>query len=262
MRRVLVATAVVAALLGADQAASPTSAGPFDQPANPCLGPGGFTLLCPDLEMYPPYDLYSERTRTGRVRLRAGNVIESSGRGPVELRGRRSGARTMSVRQRIYRSDGSRLDVRTDGKLFFKAVPGQGRYWKFLHAARFELWSRAADGRLKDLVRTGPKVSYCFRDLRRVEPSPASPKKPFYPACSQDPDEQAVTLGTSVGWGDVYPATYNEQWIDVTGLRGRFAYVHIADPKNTIFESDEGNNRARVNVRLPYPVKTKPDSGY
>jgi len=48
----------------------------------------------------------------------------------------------------------------------------------------------------------------------------------------------------------------------VTGLRGRFAYIHIADPKNHIFESNEGNNRARVNVRLPYPVREKPDSGY
>jgi len=147
-------------------------------------------------------------------------------------------------------------------KLFFKAVPGQGRYWKFLDAARFELWSLTAAGKLKKPVRTGPKVSYCFRDLDRVDPSPASPRKPFYPACSQVANERAVTLGTSVGWGDVYSASYDEQWIDVTGLRGRFAYIHIADPKNHIFESDEGNNSARVDVRLPYRVKSRPDSGY
>ncbi|HEY6781259.1 MAG TPA: hypothetical protein VI111_09900, partial [Thermoleophilaceae bacterium] len=51
---------------------------------------------------------------------------------------------------------------------------------------------------------------------------------------------------------DVYPPSYPEQWIDVTGLRGCFAYVHTADPENGIFESNEHNNRAQVIVRLPY----------
>jgi len=119
MRRLLVATVTAGALLGAGQAALPASAGSGDPPANPCFGPARATLLCPDLEMYPPYDLYAERTSTGRVRLRAGNVIESSGRGPVELRGRRNGERTMSVRQR------NRAD-RTQGLLLLPR-PGQGR---------------------------------------------------------------------------------------------------------------------------------------
>jgi hypothetical protein len=38
----------------------------------------------------------------------------------------------------------------------------------------------------------------------------------------------------------------------VTGLRGCFAYVHIADPENGIFESNEDNNEAQAIVRLPY----------
>jgi hypothetical protein len=38
----------------------------------------------------------------------------------------------------------------------------------------------------------------------------------------------------------------------VTGLRGCFAYVHIADPENGIFESDEDNNEAQAIIRLPY----------
>ena len=61
-----------------------------------------------------------------------------------------------------------------------------------------------------------------------------------------------VTLGTSVGWSDVYPPTYPEQWIDVTGLRGCFAYRHIADPRNGIYESNERNNAATVTIRLPF----------
>ena len=38
----------------------------------------------------------------------------------------------------------------------------------------------------------------------------------------------------------------------MTGLRGCFAYVHIADPKNGIYESNEDNNEAQVIVRLPF----------
>ena len=61
-----------------------------------------------------------------------------------------------------------------------------------------------------------------------------------------------MTLGTSVGWSDVYPSTYHEQYMNVTGLRGCFAYVHVADPKNGIYESNEDNNEGETIVRLPW----------
>ena len=38
----------------------------------------------------------------------------------------------------------------------------------------------------------------------------------------------------------------------MTGLRGCFAYVHIADPENGVYESNEDNNEAQVIVRLPF----------
>ena len=55
-----------------------------------------------------------------------------------------------------------------------------------------------------------------------------------------------------MGWSDVYPPSYPEQWIDVTGLRGCFAYVHIADPNNRVYESNEDNNEAQLIIRLPF----------
>ena len=101
-------------------------------------------------------------------------------------------------------------------------------------------------------MRTGPKVVYCLRDLKRTDPGPRSPRTRVFPKCSQDPGKRTVTLGTSVGWSDVYPSQYYEQWIDVTGLRGCFAYVHRADPKNALWENNEGNNDAQRIVRLPW----------
>ena len=55
-----------------------------------------------------------------------------------------------------------------------------------------------------------------------------------------------------MGWADVYPSTYPDNWIDVTGLSGCFAVVHRADPGNDIFESNEANNVSSKIVRLPY----------
>jgi hypothetical protein len=218
---------------------------------NPCAGPDAGGLRCPDLQMRRPYAFRTERTPKGRVLLRATSAIKVRGRGPVELHGRRNGRRTMRVRQHIYRVDGSRLSVRSAGHLYFYFIPGQGRYWKFANAARFELWSVDGEGHRQRLVRTGPKLQYCFRDLVKTGGGPHSPRKRLYPGCNKNPRKRRVTLGTSVGWSDVYPAGYHEQWLDVTGLRGCFAYVHRADPENWIAESPEGNNDSQRIVRLP-----------
>ena len=191
--------------------------------------------------------------RPGRVVLRAGNSIDNVGLGPAELHGVRISGRLMRARQRIYRHRGGRIGIGTGARLFFKYIPGQASYWKFLYAARFELWRLDPRGRRVRRVKTGPKVSYCLRDFQRTRPGRRrSPPGRVYPACNTSPSKRRVTLGTSVGWSDVYPPSYPEQWIDVTGLRGCFAYRHTADPRNGIYESNERNNTASVTVRLPF----------
>lgn len=241
---------LAAAVLGALALVPGAGAAPRDE--NPCLTAAATSLRCPDLVMRAPFDLgFDRRVRPGRTLLRGGNSIDSEGRGPAELRGRRDGKRTMAARQRIVRTDGSRRSLDTGARLYFKAIPGQGRYWKFSNAARFELWRLDPLGNRVERVRVGPKVIYCLRDLKRSHPSRRSPRRMVYPKCNQSSRTRAVTLGTSVGWSDVYPAAYHEQWIDVTGLRGRFSFVHIADPRNGVFESDEQNNDAETIVNLP-----------
>ena len=231
------ALAVTAGVL----AAGPASTRELVDP-NPCIGPGAAALRCPDLVMKRPFGLRLERAG-GRLRLRAGNSIDSVGRGPAELHGVRTSGRYMRARQRIYKAGGGRIGVNTGARLQFKLAHLNKRYWKFFRAARFELWRLDSQGRRSRRVRVGPKVSYCLRDLFRSRGRlPRSPRRRVYPACSTFPGRQQVTLGTSVGWSDVYPPTYPEQWIDVTGLRGCFAYVHIADPLNGIYESNEDNN--------------------
>jgi hypothetical protein len=236
---VLAATATLAALV----AAVP----------NPCHDPV-LALRCPDLVMAPPSHLRVERSPSRRhVVLRMENRIVNIGTGPAELFGQRISLSEMRARQVVVDAAGGRRRIATGAELYFKSVPSRGgSYWKFQNAARFELWAVDLTAHRTTLVRTGPKHDYCLRDLDRVRGGPNVRRRRFFGACNQRARTREITLGTSVGWADVYPSTYPDNWIDVTGLRGCFAVVHRADPGNGIFESNEANNVASKIVRLPY----------
>jgi hypothetical protein len=220
---------------------------------NPCIGPGSEELLCPNLRIAPASEIYSQIV-DGHVLLRATSDVQSRGRGPMELRGRRDGWRSMKTNQRIYKVDGGHITVPSGAKLRFTYVGTYfgGSYWKVHQLATFELRRVGPDGKVGAVVRTSPKLNYCLRDLTRTRPDSHSPAGRVYPGCNQDPFRDRVKLGTSVGWSDIYPAAYHQQWIDVAGLRGCFAYRMIVDPKESLFESNENDNMSQRLVRLPY----------
>jgi hypothetical protein len=223
----------------------------------PCQNPR-LQLLCPDLTMSPPSDIWADTsTIPGRVLLRAQSSLNNVGLGPAQLDGVRAGRLAMHAHQVVQRRHGHPVTFATHARLFFYPVPGQGRYWKFEDAARFELWTLDRSGRLGRRVRVGPKHFYCLRDLVHTFPGPNSPAGPVYPGCNQDGTIGSDTLGTSVGWSDVYPSNYDDQWIDVTGLRGCFAYRMIADPGHHIMETNETNNAGQVIVRLPWGSRAR-----
>lgn len=226
--------------------------GPRSRPLNPCYGPRQAWWRCPNLRMSPPADVSLGRIGRRSI-LYSTNSLDSRGEGPASLRGTRDGRLTMAARQVLHRVGGGSATISTGARLLFKAIPGQYRYWKWNGAARMELWRLDSTGRPVELARSGPKTVYCLRDLkRRFGYLPDSPRQRVYPGCSQRLSQRTVTLGTSVGWSDVYPTSYHENWIDVTGLRGCFAYVHVADPTNVIYESNEDDNTSSVVVRLPF----------
>jgi hypothetical protein len=220
---------------------------------NPCHD-ATLALRCPDLVMAPPSHLRLGRSPSRlRVVLRMENRIVNLGAGPAELFGERVSLSEMHARQVIADAVGRRYRIVTGAELYYKSVPSRGgSYWKFKDAARFELWAIDRGGHRTVLVRTGPKLDYCLRDLDRVRPGPTVPRRRVFGACNQRALTRAVTVGTSVGWADVYPSTYPDNWIDVTGLSGCFAVVHRADPAQHIFESNEANNVSSKIVRLPF----------
>jgi hypothetical protein len=249
-RALALAVVLVGALLPAAAAsAQQTPLEPFD--VNPCNDPL-LALRCPDLAMRPPDDLRVRRA--GRVvRLLATNHIVNIGQGPLELRGAQSPSlpRFAKAYQVVRTRTGQPVYFPEAGWIYFKAIPGQGHYWKYYRAARFELWTLNPDGSRATLQRTGPKLSYCFRDLRRVRSWPRTPRRRIYPACSQTGGRHPLRLGVSPGWADIYPSSYHENWISVTGLRGCFAFVHRADPLGELVEAREDNNLAERIIRLP-----------
>jgi hypothetical protein len=226
---------------------------------NPCEGPEARELLCPDLLVGPAEDLFVDHRNGAGYKgsgtlLFAGNDIRSRGRGPMELRGRRHKRNWMRANQAIYEVGGGVRILQTEAELHFYSVGYEygGSYWKVHNPLSMEIWSLDRERQPLARVRKGPKVFYCFRDLERTKAMARSPHRRVYPACSQDPGRERVRLGTSVGWSDIYPSTYDRQWVNVSGLRGCFAFVMQVDPLNLLFEEDEGNNRSVRIVRLPY----------
>jgi Lysyl oxidase len=229
-------------------------------PLDPCARPA-LHLRCPDLVMSAPSELHLDRsTIPGRLLLRATSSVNSVGSGPIELRAHRSRGGRWTVYQAIYDRRGHARMYRTAARLTWKYVPGDrygygyvepASYWKVRHVAAFELWSLDANMQPVALARTGPKVDYCLRDLERTRPSRRSPRGPVYPACSQVAGITRDVFGTSVGWSDIYPYGYPEQWIDVTGLHGPFAFVQIANPDGLWHEASVANNASETFVSLP-----------
>jgi Lysyl oxidase len=237
------------AALGGPGPGSPHPGGPGD----PCHGPRSKRLLCPNLRIGTPSEMYVS-TYEGKTLLHATSDVESRGLGPMELHGRRDGPKRMKVTQWITKRGGGHITLRTGASLHFTDVGEYfgGSYWKVHQLARFELRRVLPDGGLGRPLRVSPKHNYCLRDLDRTRPGRHSPAAAHYSACNQDPHIKRDVLGTSVGWSDIYPADYDKQYIDVTGLRGCFAFQMTVDPKNLLFESSDRDNSSHRRVRLPF----------
>jgi hypothetical protein len=140
----------LAAPIAASAAAAPA-------PKNPCIGPGSGHLLCPDLRIGTPSEMYVS-TYEDETLLHATSDVESRGRGPMEVRGARNGRKSMRVTQRIYKAGGGHITLRTDASLHFTDVGEYfgGSYWKVHQLARFELRKVRPDGAFGPILRTSP----------------------------------------------------------------------------------------------------------
>ena len=161
----------------------------------------------------------------------------------------------MRVRQRIYKTGGGHVTVPTGRRLHFTDVGADfgGSYWKVHQLAR----DRALVGRRPPPApapRPGRPQAQLLPPRPRADPrrDAARPATAHYRGCNQNPYQDRVTLGTSVGWSDIYPADYDKQWIGVAGLRGCFAFVMTGRPAKPALRVERARQRSRRLVRLPY----------
>ena len=99
---------------------------------DPCRTERARNLLCPDLRIGKPSEMYLDRKAVpGKAVLRATNDIRSRGLGPMELRGRRDQRFSMNVTQAIKRRGGGYAFFPTQGRLRFFTVGYRwgGSFW-------------------------------------------------------------------------------------------------------------------------------------
>ena len=202
--------------------------------------------LLPDLGMAKIQDLQVEKQPDGRKLLRFSSIIVNVGSGPFEVHGQRpnTSTSTMTTTQRIFDDAGGYRDVSTAATMYYS---GDGHdHWHVQNLEDFEL-VRLDNG---VLVGTGAKHGFCFYDNYHY----GSTQDPYYTrsggACGKNPDLQ-VTMGVSVGWGDIYNWNLPDQYIDVTGLTsGRYRLWATADEDNWFLEEDDTNNYTWVDIQL------------
>ncbi len=214
------------------------------------LGPvgaaGAASARLPDLGMAPLQDFRIDRS-TGKRLLRFTTTIVNVGVGPFELVGRRSTTTysRMTVWQRLYNDDGTRAAARTAATMTYS---GDGHdHWHVDHLERYTIHRMGAG---RELGR-GAKVGFCFFDTAPYRPSlPGAPGSPVYPGCGTAQSRE-VTMGLSVGWGDVYPWYFAYQWIDISGFpAGDYLVRAQADPRSQFTETTTANNFTWTKVRI------------
>lgn len=202
----------------------------------------------PDLGMARLSDLRVAITADGQKQLRFSATIVNVGAGTFELGASRPNqVSPFAVNQHVFASDGSTSIVPVDVDLVFG---GDGH--SHFHIRDLEVYElRRLDNGVK--VGTGMKSGFCFFDTTAYRLSlPGAPQSSVYDSsgCGHV-DSLDVTMGLSVGWGDRYPWSLPDQYIDVTALsNGKYRLLATADPLGLFTEGNYGNNLTWVDISL------------
>lgn len=209
--------------------------------------PSGEPLL-PDLAPEPPVDLRT-RAEGDRVTVRFSSTLVNVGDGDFVLRATRSGGEWV-VKQEIWYSEGGTELITTDARMVWG---GDGHdHWHIERVASYTLYRLDEDGEVieDDIALPDAKVGFCFYDHSLVlEHGPEEAVYSGYGCGTEDDD--AIRMGMSPGWADVYGFDLPGQSIDVTDLEdGFYRVVGVADPQNWFTEANDENNLTWIDIEL------------
>lgn len=249
-RRIVLGLSLLAIALGGPPAAA--AAGPSTPTAADKL---------PDLRMALLSDMRVEEEPTGELYLRFTTISMNIGTGPFEVRGtvKPDDATMMTTNQRIYDVNGGHRDVDTRAVAMWS---GDGHdHWHIQKMQRYQLWSSTSPDAP---VLKGAKTGFCFFDgvaKRRHLPGYSPATHYQYAGCGNSPSNTSITMGLSVGWGDVYPWSIAFQWIDISDVAsGDYRLCVTIDSQHFYRESDRTNNQVYSDITLdmdaPHPTVT------
>ncbi|MGI9023663.1 MAG: lysyl oxidase family protein [Acidimicrobiales bacterium] len=207
---------------------------------------GAATPRLPDLGMASLADFRIE-TPPGQRLLRFTALVVNVGAGPFDLKGVRKNTTVteMRVKQRLFNDDGTKSTLATSATMFYA---GDGHdHWHVRDLQRYTIHSIGTDTELS----AGAKTGFCFFDGVAYRLSlPRAPQRPRYSSCGASAST-TVSMGLSVGWGDVYPWNLAFQWIDISALpAGDYIVRAKADPKGLFTEASKGNNATWTKIRI------------
>ncbi len=215
--------------------------------------------LLPDLGMAQLTDFSVQRRPKGVRWLRFSAVIVNVGQGPFQAYGYdRNAAGELKVDQEILTSDGGLVRHPTSAMMYWSG-DGHG-HWHVRDLEQYVLEGQNT-GRIY-----GEKHGFCFWDNYRYNTTLAG-----YPliaqytssnSCGTSSSNSTVRMGLSVGWGDKYPATIVDQYINITDLpAGEYTVTATADWAHWFVESNTANNSTTARIRLSKNGVTVLDPG-
>ncbi|MEX2210140.1 MAG: lysyl oxidase family protein [Gaiellaceae bacterium] len=207
-------------------------------------------LLLPDLDQRAPSRL-TIAGWGGSYRLGFTSATDNVGRGPLWVRGARTGNREMRADQLASALKGGIRVFRSVGRIRY-VNDSDHHHWHLMRFQQFEL-RRASDF---GLVVRDRKSGFCLGDhyglARHRVKNFAGPR--FFGSCGQfETGRTSIEMGTSIGYTDRYPAHFHGQNVSLTGVpAGVYVLVHRANPTGALRELRDDNNAASVRIRLSW----------
>jgi hypothetical protein len=221
-------------------------------------GNHGSDALLPDLGMAPLRDFSVQKRPKGQRWLRFSAVIVNVGAGPFQAYGHSNAGGELSVDQQFRTgTPGVIASHPTNARMYFG---GDGHnHWHVRDLEQYVL-EGANTGRLY-----GEKHGFCFWDNYRYNTTlvgyPANAVYTGSNSCVTRAD-RTVLMGLSIGWGDIYPSTIVDQYINISSLpAGEYTVTATADWANWFTESDETNNATTARIRISKNGVTVLDPG-
>jgi hypothetical protein len=209
--------------------------------------------LLPDFDQRAPTGLVIAGG-PGRWLLGFTSLVDNLGPGSSVLVGvRKPGQPRMNGTQRVRLANGAVRTYENVAQFRYTNSPPH-HHWHLMRFDSFEL--RTLDGRT--LVRDR-KSGFCLADHWGAAPGRYPGRHPvFLGDCDQfHPEATRVTMGTSPGYTDRYPAFFHGQNVDITGVpAGIYDLMHRVNASMQLHELRYDNNAASVRIRLTWVAGT------